>query len=276
MQHGQSENNCKIKKQFYNCFFVLFEYFRKEIPMVNKRPLAVAGQGLSEKCRTRLTDLGFEVVILPPYSRLGRGVDTHADLMLFPLDGKIFIYRELIDLLPTLISELTQRGYEIMAVDTPPSEKYPSDIGLNCLKIGKNIFCRKKNVAREVLEYAESNGYNVKNTNQGYARCTAAPLSDKGIISADVSMLKVASECGLAALSVSVGTVALDGFEYGFIGGACGAYGDSLYFSGDIYSHPDGKDVVDFCHRHSTSVVSLSDEPLSDVGSLFFFDSINF
>ena len=244
--------------------------------MANKKILAVAGQGLSEKCRTRLTDLGFEVVILPPYSRLGEGVNTHADLMLFPLDGKIFIYRELIDRLGALDSALSQRGYEIMAVDTPPSEKYPSDIGLNCLKIGKNIFCRKKSVAREVLEYAESNGYNVINTNQGYARCTAAPLSDKGIITADASMLKVASECGLEALAVSVGSVALKGFEYGFIGGACGAYGDSIYFSGDIYSHPNGKDIVDFCHRHGTSVVSLSEEPLSDVGSLFFFDSINF
>lgn len=239
--------------------------------MNTNRPLALAGQSLSEKCRKSLSDMGFEVVILPPFSRLGEWVDTHADLMLFQTDGKIFMYRELIDMLPPLISSLESRGYAVVSVDTPPSGKYPDDIALNWLRVGRYIFCKKSHVAREVSEYTEKMGYTVVNVNQGYARCNACPVSDSGIITADPSLLRAASNVGVDTLSVSAGNVELSCYEYGFIGGACGVFEDKVYFSGDIYSHPDGKKIVEFCRARGIEVFSLSDEPLRDVGSIFFF-----
>ena len=228
--------------------------------------LAVAGESLSQKCRERLAQLGFEVVILPSYERLGRGVDTHADMMLFALDNRIFTYKGLGERLREL-----GREYEIAEIAYEPSEKYPDDIALNCLKVGKYIFCKRKHTAKEVLEYAEKGGYTVVNINQGYARCSACPVGDMGLISADPSMLAGASVVGIDRLPINAGSVSLDGFDYGFIGGACGYCDGSLYFSGDLRAHPDGDRIESFCKGLGVDAVSLSDEPLKDVGSIFFF-----
>ena len=237
--------------------------------------LAVAGENLSQKCRNRLEELGFEVELLPAYKRLGKGVDTHADLMVFPLEDRIFTYRELSESLCDLTDKLRGRGYTVEMTDKIPSEKYPRDIALNFLQIGKYIFCNRKYASQEVLSYAESRGYTVVNVNQGYARCTACPVSDSGVISADPSMLSAADNKGIKNLSISVGSVVLEGFDYGFIGGSCGAFGNSLYFAGDLCAHPDGERIESFCGSVGVKAVSLSDEPLTDVGSIFFFRTLN-
>ena len=125
-------------------------------------------------------------------------------------------------------------------------------------------------MADEVRLYAEENCYNILNTRQGYSRCCACPVGENALISADRSILSAARSSGIDTLEISVGGVALREFDYGFIGGACGVLDDRIYFAGDIMSHPDGERIVTFCRKRGIEVVSLSDEGLTDVGSIFF------
>ena len=240
--------------------------------MNDKRPLCIVGEGISEKCRRGLREWGFQVFCMPPYDRLGIGVKTHADLMLIPLEDRFFIYGELAAQHPELIAEIEARGVTVVALEGHPAERYPEDIALNCLVVGNYIFCRKDFVSRQVLEYAECCGYSVVNTRQGYARCTACPVSERGIITADPSIRSAASMVGIDVLEVSVGGVLLQGYDYGFIGGACGVFKDKIYFAGDVLAHPDGERIVDFCRELGVEAMSLSDEPLADAGSLFFVE----
>ena len=240
--------------------------------MNDKRPLCIVGEGLSEDCRRRLRELGFRLFIMPPYDRLGSGVRTHADLMLLPLGDRFFIYSELARQYPELIAEAEELGFETAEQSGHPSEHYPDDIALNCLAVGRYIFCRKDCVSRQVLEYAERCGYTAVNTRQGYARCTACPVSDRGIITADPSVRTAALSVGLDVLEITVGGVLLPCYDYGFIGGACGVYRDKLYFAGDLSKHPDGERIEKFCRSLGVEAVSLSDEPLTDVGSMFFVE----
>ena len=62
----------------------------------------------------------------------------------------------------------------------------------------------------------------------------------------------------------------LDGYDTGFIGGASGADDDAVYFCGDVSHHPDADAIKAFCQKHGKECVSLSDEELTDVGTLFF------
>jgi hypothetical protein len=71
-------------------------------------------------------------------------------------------------------------------------------------------------------------------------------------------------------LLISEGGIELCGYSHGFIGGAGGVTLDTAYFCGDIFSHPDGEKIKNFCHKHKKECISLSKEPLFDVGTLFF------
>ncbi len=71
-------------------------------------------------------------------------------------------------------------------------------------------------------------------------------------------------------LLVRKGYVALDGFEYGFLGGASGCIDDTVYFNGDLSAHPDYEKIRRFIEAHGLRVKFFADEPLTDIGSIIF------
>ena len=233
--------------------------------------LAVAGDGLSPKCRDTLSQMGFSVRILSPYHRLSVAVSSHADMLMLPIDNKIFTFSEYAKENNGVFDEISQQGREICYVSASPEKEYPRDVLLNCLMLGKTLMSNNRYTASEILDHARNAGYNCVNVNQGYARCTACPVSENAVITADPSIAKAATVCKCDVLSVSVGGVILDGYDYGFIGGACGVFKDMIFFAGDIMGHPDGATIVSFCRDHGMTPISLSDEPICDVGSIFFF-----
>ena len=43
----------------------------------------LVGQNIPRKCRDSLEKMGYNTVLLPPFSRLQKGVSTHADMLVF-------------------------------------------------------------------------------------------------------------------------------------------------------------------------------------------------
>jgi hypothetical protein len=74
---------------------------------------------------------------------------------------------------------------------------------------------------------------------------------------------------GIDVLKLEPGFVKLPGYSHGFIGGASGKIAsDILAFFGDISQHPQGDVVIRFCEKHGVSTLSLSDDDLTNFGSL--------
>lgn len=237
---------------------------------MNASTYVLVGDTLSDVCAETLRKLGFRPIFLPPYERLGRQVASHADMLLFPIGNEIFTFGEYADALPCLYRIAEEKGRRLVTVEKLPKESYPNDVLLNCLYVGRRIFAKESAIADEVVAYAKKNGIGIINIKQGYARCTACPLSESAIITADKNISRAARAEGMDVLEISEGGVLLDGYPYGFIGGACGVFKDKIYFAGDLLSHPDGQAISEFCVKHGMTPVSLSHEPLKDVGSMFF------
>ncbi len=232
-------------------------------------PFALVGASLSEQCKQSLASCGFHIISLPPYSRLSLSVQAHTDLLCFVLDRKVFTYG---DYIKESGIEVTFRATEcdMIEISDIPESLYPKDIYLNGLVVGHRIFGRLDCLSGEIRSYAEAAGYELINTKQGYARCGALPVSDNAIVTADPSISRAAELCGIEVLRISEGGVRLSGYDYGFIGGAGGAFGDRVFFAGDLFLHPDGEKIADFCLAHGKTAVCLSHEPLYDVGSVLF------
>ena len=236
---------------------------------MSENNFALVGASLSNKCISSLRTLGYEVIVLPPYDRLGVETRTHTDMFIFIL-GKIILTFGDYTLPESAAGKLSQAGFDIIRASELPENVYPKDVLLNALTVGEFIFAKLDSMSSDIKDIAEGYGYELINVKQGYARCSACPLSGEAIITADPSIAKAAEGVGIDVLRISSGGVSLAGFDYGFIGGACGVDGNRLYFAGDISLHPNGKEIAEFCQRHGKTAVSLSDEPLYDVGSIFF------
>lgn len=231
--------------------------------------IAVCDCRIYRSALKKLEDFCDRIILLPPFEELQEAVASHPDMLIFP------IYNEKIILTHGNYIEICKKhfegtGYDIVAIPEKASAKYPNDILLNAAVVGDRLIGRLPYVSSAIKDFAERKGLESADTRQGYAKCSTCIVSERAIITADPSIIKCASEFEIDTLEIGEGNILLPGCNFGFIGGASGNDGENVYFCGDISAHPDGERIKDFCQKHKKNIISLSSEPLQDVGSIFF------
>lgn len=238
------------------------------------KALVLSSTALPQKCVTSLRSLDFEIILMPPYKRLQAPVSSHPDMLTFVLRDKYLCTKEYYNLAKDAFEKINSLGYSPILTDEVPSEKYPSDILFNALTLGDKLLCFESKVSKELIRFAKDNGLQIINTKQGYTKCSVCKISENAIITADKGISEIARANGIDVLLINEGNVKLDGYEYGFIGGASGLFDNTVYFCGDIMKHPNGKEIADFCKKHKKEYICLSNEELFDVGTLFFMQKV--
>ena len=234
--------------------------------------IALTDIRMSEKCKSALRERGFFLIDMPPFFRLETAVQSHPDMLLFYLNGKIFVHEQYRMTASKEFSLLSQLKPNIETVLTyeKVSDIYPNDIIFNAALVGNHLFGKLNYISPSVLKQAEGEGLSLHNIKQGYSACSCCVVDSNSIITSDKSLAKAAELAGLSVLLIEEGHISLPCHDYGFIGGACGLFNNTLYFIGNIYSHPNSKEIIAFAAERGVETVSLSDEPLSDCGKIIF------
>ena len=209
---------------------------------------------------------GVEVLPLLPYSKLDTFVATHADMLISVIDNKIFCYGEYYNNNKEIFDEASELGYDVIKVSKECSEKYPNDIGLNVLIMGKHIFASLKNTATEILEYAKEKGYILVNVNQGYSGCSTLALTENDAITADKGIYDAIISSGKNATLISDKGIKLEGYNCGFIGGASCVINNCVYFFGNIKNHPDYSKIHEKIQSLNMHEKSISCGDVCDFG----------
>ena len=230
----------------------------------------VVDSRIPRPCAEQLSRLGYGLVSLPKFSSLQDPVSAHPDMLLFFAGSTLLCHEDYLTVAKNELSELAECGYDVITSSEHIAEAYPHDVLFNALRIGKRIYCRADSVSNLILDFAKRHGYEVRGVKQGYSKCSVCTIGERAAITADPSLCRAMREDGMEVLLISSGGIVLDGYDTGFIGGCSGEDGDRIYFSGNIFLHPDGKRIDDFCKAHGKTAVSLSDEPLVDIGTMFF------
>ena len=234
--------------------------------------LALIGVDAPKEIKNALLARGFELFELARYGRLPLPIRSHADTLIFTLENKIFVSRAYFEENRTLFDILEKRGCSIIPCECELGGEYPEDIAFNVATVGRYAFGRFDFVAQEIKRELVDRGYALIDVKQGYAKCSTAIISDNAIITADSGIAKKASSLGIDVLKVSAaeGAIELEGYGYGFIGGACALFENTLYSCGNIELHPDYEAIKTFCNAHGVSLCSLTDGKLYDVGGILF------
>ena len=244
--------------------------------MADKKTLAIIGCDADEQIVTSLLSLGFLVQSLPRHKSLPTPVSSHADMLMFELEGQIFAQSKYIEEAKPIFDTIASYGYNVVPCDTHLGDKYPLDIAFNIAKIGKSIYGNSKYNSETVIEFAASNGFEITDVKQGYTKCSTVVLGSRAIITADDGIARATEHNGVAVLKInnSPESVTLNGYNYGFIGGACGVFNDDIYFTGNIDLHPEASDIKSFCESFGYGIVSLTNSALIDVGGIIFLPYI--
>lgn len=144
-------------------------------------------------------------------------------------------------------------------------EPYPYDSIYNLASNGK-ISIHNFEITDEVLKNAID--FEKVDVKQGYAKCNVL-FTKKGVITSDAGIYnKLKDE---RKLLITPGFIDLEGYEYGFIGGASG-FDDCVYFLGDVRTHKDFLKIKSFLDEEKTDFVNLGEGNLKDYGSLIFLE----
>ena len=233
---------------------------------------AVISSSAPKKCIEGLRSLGYTVLPLPPFDRLSEPVNTHADMLFFSYNDIIVTHRDYYraarDVFDTLSSEC---GIRLVLSDCDVRPKYPQDVAFNAIALGGILYSNTPHTSAEICEMFPKK---VK-VKQGYAACSTLALSDKCVITADTSLAREYEANGIDVTIIKSGSISLPPYDCGFIGGASGVDGDTVFFTGDIDTHTDAEIIKSTLSLQKMKYISLSDEPLSDVGGIKFFESIH-
>ncbi|MBQ9131024.1 MAG: hypothetical protein IJX62_00955 [Clostridia bacterium] len=232
--------------------------------------LAVSDFRIPDLVARGLQARGFSVLRMPPHPKLPEPVMAHPDILLFCGDDGIYSTKLYLEVAARELQVIAKAcGKELRTVDRELSNVYPGDILLNALRVGKHLFCLSSHTAGEI---AENQVYRMVSVRQGYAKCSAVPVGDYALITADPSIAQAAESKGLDVLRLSQHATHLPGYDTGFLGGAStwAPYREekSIYFCGDLSTHPQEHEIRAFCAKHQKDCISLAPIPLTDVGTI--------
>lgn len=225
---------------------------------------AVIASKLSAEIEEYLKQRDIDVLSFPDNKNVDIRVAHHADLSFFFDDNTLFIAKEM----EKYSDLLKQYCKNVFVISTELEKKYPNDVLLNCVCVGNHLICNAETVSQEVFDKMKESGYNIIDVKQGYTKCSVVPVSDNALITDDES---IACECRkreIDVLKISKGSVYLQGFDYGFIGGTAGKISENeIIFNGDITKHPDYKEIDLFLKKYGIKAISFEGK-LEDIGSI--------
>ncbi len=147
--------------------------------------------------------------------------------------------------------------------------KYPDNVKFNAVCLDGYFIHNLKYSSPALLHEARALGLAFINVNQGYTKCNCVVVDGHSIITADRGIFSAVKKCpDIDVLPISQGFVNLDGFQYGFLGGASGRVGGEIIFNGDLSKHPDYEAITQFIETRGLTIKDFPEHPLTDIGSI--------
>lgn len=145
---------------------------------------------------------------------------------------------------------------------------YPGNAIYNGCSTGKFFLHNLKITSPDLLAMVERTNHIKIHVSQGYTKCNCVVIDESSIITSDKGIEKAAATAGVDVLLIKPAQVLLDGYKYGFLGGASGKVGNVIIFNGNIEAHSDYQEIKAFIKDRNLDIVYFNQYPLIDIGSI--------
>ena len=209
-------------------------------------------------------ELSIKVVQIAENSLLDTPVSCHADILANYVGKSTFLADKNQTELCNFIEDNSGKSIIIENIKSP----YPNDCLLNFADIGDYIICNKSILTKEIVSLLPDK--QIIDVKQGYSKCSVCICKHNTIITDDISVYNAVSLYdNINSLLVQKGSVSIDKYDYGFIGGCCGLIDkDVLLFNGDLSTHTDFDKIKNFLYYNGVNYIDIKGKLLTDIGSI--------
>lgn len=207
----------------------------------------------------KLYEYGFDIIPVIKSDRVSAPISAHADV----LYNKVFDNEIMLSACQTAnLPQIKESGYNFTVYDKL-SPGYKTECGLNFVINNEVVLKNPKTAA-----YIDAGDKKVITVKQGYTRCSVLEIADNVYITDDEGIYSKLSENLFNCLLVKKGIVQLDGYDYGFIGGATiNMKNGKILFCGDIENTEEKYNIEKFLFEYSKEAVFIKGKTLTDIGS---------
>ena len=209
-------------------------------------------------------EVAIKVVNVTENKLLDAPISKHADILANYVGKSTFLADINQVELCNFIEDYDGKSVLIDNIQSP----YPNDCLLNFADIGDYIICNKSILTEQIVKYLpKKETIDVK---QGYSKCSVCICKRNTIITDDISIYNAVSQYdGINALLIEKGSVHINKYDYGFIGGCSGLINKKLLlFNGDLSTHIDFDKIEKFLYDNNVKYIDIKGKPLTDIGSI--------
>ena len=214
------------------------------------------------KIINKLEEYGYTCITTEKSENVSEPVSFHADMLYLKVsENRLLVSSCQKD----NILYLKQLGYTVDTVELSPG--YKTECKLNVIVAENTVILNPKTAVSTEELFKDKQIINVK---QGYTKCSTVVIDDNNFITEDKGIYSSLISSDKNCLLIDKGHIKLEGYEYGFIGGASAYIPDSntLLFFGDIKQHPDYNSINKFCSAVKINLDYMPEEKLTDIGGV--------
>lgn len=195
---------------------------------------------------------------------LDQPVSKHADILCNYVGKSTFLVDKNQVELCRFIENNNGKSVTIGNIESP----YPNDCLLNFADIGDYIICNHSILTEEIVKYLPNK--TIIDVKQGYSKCSVCICCYNTIITDDKSIYNTVLQYdNINSLLIEKGSICINKYDCGFIGGCCGLIDENLLlFNGDLSTHSDFDKIKKFLYDNGVKYIDIKGKPLTDIGSI--------
>ena len=236
------------------------------IPIKNPRYVIIDYRA-SEEILNHLKNLSIEPIKTMKCSDLQEPVDGHPDMVIHPIDFETFVIAP--NVYDYYRNVLEGKGIKVIKGGKTLSRNYPEDIAYNVARIGRYAVHNTKHTDQVLKYYLEEAGIEFIHVNQGYTKCSIAPVSENKALTSDFLIHEKLISYNIDCLYINPKVVYLKGYDNGFIGGCTGLINKKIFLStGKIFDENISVLLKEFIQSTGYLYDEASSKQITDLGTL--------
>jgi len=226
--------------------------------------LIIVDKRLSYKALKELSHWG-EVIMFGTENVTYEAISCHPDVFFCPVKDKLIVAPNCPDEYKNKISE---KGIQLIDGNNPVGLHYPESAYYNAVITDTILIHNLKFTDKRIFDSSPDVKY--INVNQAYTRCNLLHISGNNFITSDRGIEKKLLSCDFNVLYNNPEQICLPGFKNGFFGGCCGMVKNKLFINGSLQFVSEKKKFRMFCDQLEVEIIELTNDALSDIGSILF------
>lgn len=212
----------------------------------------------------------LQIIRYPDSNLILNSTKSHPDLRICKITESTAVVSP--DLPEYFLDKLKYSGIDIIRGEKIPFGKYPDDIPYNCAVTDTFAVHNFKYCDPVIVRTLKKLNRKLINVKQGYSKCSVCFAGKNNVITEDSEIAQKIRDYGHKSLLIGRGSIKLEGYQYGFFGGATGfIFPDILLVNGKLSTHKSAEIIRAFTETNKLKIIELNQNIITDTGSIITF-----